>query len=478
MKSNKDLYKDAFNEVKASQELKEKLMNIDKTNHKRKNKLSKITAVLAAAAIIVVSSVSVYAAVQLYNMHTEQKGKYAQTLVLEKSYVKSDEKPKFLKMNFSYMPENYVKANNTGNKVCYSLKNSCNGGISALFYDVSKQDKITDNRTNIVDSELTTINGHQALYLQEEPQKEYDKNNPVFDKDIYIYLEDYDYILYIYGGSDLTKEQLLKIAEGASVEECSESESAVILEWEDNINETPAQEDYNADIKTNFSQDNNNFFNVGDTVPITTADFDGNDVNVDVTVNSIAVADNLDMIADDNFKEKYLDENGKLKPLEVRFYENGDGVNILTSVETPIKTENYNLKFVYETVTYKNNTNRDINGICVYHKLYNIKDGAVQSDTLEKLVEEGSNIGYDTNFDYKLTEWAYDDFSIDNNNPNYIDLPANSQRTLHLGFFVLADDLTDGTYLSIDDGAIATDYDIITMTYSQSYEGFSVCKVK
>lgn len=483
MKTNKDTYIDAFKSIEASQEFKEKLMNITNNTPKKKSKkVLKITSVLVAAAVVAVSSISVYAGITLYNMHTEQNGKYAQTLVLEKSennnlLSKNNKKPKYLKIDFDYMPKNYVKMSDT-TKVCYSLNDCRNGGISSLLYDVSNQDKITDERTNIIDSQLVTVNGHQALYLQTTPKLPYDDEHPTFDKDLYIYLDEYDYLLYIYGGTDLSKEEILKIAESATVTECSKAESSVIIEWQDNAFAEPTtEEDANYSITSYVPKDKNTFFDIGKSITLNCVDFDGNDHKLDITVNSVEIANNVNMVPDESFKEKFTDGSGKIKPLEVKLYNAGDGVNTLTSFETPDEIKNYDLKFVYETVTYKNSTNKDINNICLDHSIVN-SHGDKPNETLDNLTESYGVVAYDPNFEYKLTEYAYDDFSRENtNNPNYINVPANSEVTVHIGYFVIADDITEDLYLCVENGVISAQYNSDTKSYTNILSDYYFTKI-
>ena len=66
--------------------------------------------------------------------------------------------------------------------------------------------------------------------------------------------------------------------------------------------------------------------------------------------------------------------------------------------------------------------------------------------------------------EYNLTEWIYDDFLRENtNNPNYINIPANGEVTIHLGYFVLADSVDDDLFLNVIEGSRV--YDKKTDTY-------------
>lgn len=157
----------------------------------------------------------------------------------------------------------------------------------------------------------------------------------------------------------------------------------------------------------------------------------------------------------EDFKKKYLDEDGKIKPLEVTCYGGGDGINSLSTIQ---EIKKYDLKYVYETVTLKNTSNTDINDYCIYHSIVN-KSGLSMLNKIENLYNQYDNISYDENHSYSLTEWIYDDFSNENtNNPNYIDISANSETTVHIGYFILADSIDNNLCINVCQGF--SDFDL------------------
>ena len=78
---------------------------------------------------------------------------------------------------------------------------------------------------------------------------------------------------------------------------------------------------------------------------------------------------------------------------------------------------------------------------------------------IDNLYEQYENISYDENYEYRLLEWIYDDFSSENtNNPNYIDISANSEVTVHIGYFVLADSVNNKLCINVSGGF--SDFDL------------------
>lgn len=473
MKTCNDLYKETFQKVTVSKELKDKLMNIPNESNRQKGKKSKkITVLLVAAVITAVSCVSVYAGVKIYNMYTEKQGKYAETMVLQKDdgTLSLDKKagvkrPEYVKLDFKYLPKDLEVLEGTNNSKYYFKDTYAMGGMSLILYDVSASDTIKANNTDVIDSELTTINGSDVLYLQKKLYYEYSDSTPGFDKYFYMYFKDYDCMLFGMIGTDISKDELYKILEGATLSEGTKDNYFICDKWtvgDSSDDELKRKEGDSSDddiIKANnnevpsYSENLDNFYTIGDSIPVT------EDSSITMTVNSVDISDDMSMMPQ-SFREKYLDKSGKLKPLEVKCYGGGDGVNSLSEVQ---EIKKFDLKYVYETATFKNNTDKDRNDFGIYHYLVR-KNGQYPVEQIDNLENKYENVSYDTNNDYNLTEWIYDDFSRENtNNPNYINIPANGEVTIHLGYFVLADAIEDDLLLNVTEGTLV--YDKKTDTY-------------
>ncbi|MGN0477592.1 MAG: hypothetical protein ACI4HM_09695 [Ruminococcus sp.] len=460
MKTCNDLYKETFQKVTASKELKDKLMNIPNESKRAKGKKSKkITVLLVAAIITAVSCVSVYAGVKLYNMYTEKQGKYAETMVLQKNdgTLSLDKKadanhPEYVKLDFKYLPKDLEVLEGTNNSKYYFKDTYAMGGMSLFLYDVSDSDTIKANNTDVIDSELTTINGSDVLYPQKKLYYEYSDSTPGFDKYFYMYFKDYDCMLFGLIGTDICKEELYKILEGATLSEGTKDNYFDCLKWTVGDSSDDDLIEVNNSGNSGYSEKLDNFYNIGDSIPVT------EDSSITMTVNSVDISDDMSMMPQ-SFREKYLDKSGKLKPLKVKCYGGGDGVNSLSEVQ---EIKKFDLRYVYETATFKNNTDKDRNDFGVYHYLVR-KNGQYPVEQIDNLQNKYENVSYDMNSDYNLTEWIYDDFSRENtNNPNYINIPANGEVTIHLGYFVLADSIDDDLLLNVTEDTLVNDKKIDT----------------
>lgn len=479
MKTNRDLYREAFRVIVPSEELKEKMLNnINDTNtnatekgKKVKKPVRKITVIAIAAAIAAVSTVSVFAGVNFYKMSLQSNGKYGETMILNKntdnsgtlSLKKSDgsEHPEYMKVNLGYLPNGMSAVAGTSNTK-YSFNDKNIGGLSLVLYDVSDCDKITDENTDVIDSEHTAINGNDVLYLQYKVYENYDEDNPTFDKSFYMYFKEYDYILYGYVGTDISKEELYKVLDGVTVEPGAADDCfSTILKWEDNDDSKDSESYFTpVDDAQPYSEKYNTFCDIGQSIPLET---DGGGKNCLIaTVDSVEISDDMSMM-DSSFKQQFLDENGKIAPYEVKCYGGGDGVNSLSELQD---TKYYDLVYVYETATFTNTSNTDIEDYTVYHYLAH-KSGVSINNTTTSLLSEYATISEPTAELHRIGEWVYDDFDPNGtnnpNNPNHITIPAKSSATVHIGYFMFADDVTDDLIIGVQNGSL--NYDIFSGSY-------------
>jgi hypothetical protein len=459
MKKSKDLYKETFSEISASQELKIMLKNIPKESHKNNKKpIRKLTAILVAAIIIAVSCVSVYAGVNIYNFYTEQNGKYSQKLVIDKTEKESDNSlklskeetvthPKFLMAKFNYMPKGYDTYSSPNS---ISKSNDDIAGVSLNLYDVSDTDVVTCDNNNILNSELTTIEGNDMLYIQKSITEDYDENNPVYDKSFFMYLKDYDYLLCGDVTTDISKKELYKILENLSFVEMTEKDydkclhlnSFSMFQYEyngitgDDIQVDESNNCYVIDGYSGFNNGKNKFYEVGEKFSMIADDEKSSTINA--TVDKVEVLDDLSVLPD-SYKDKYTDKNGKINPLVVKCYGDGDGVNSLSKL---VATKEFPMKLVYETLTLENPNSYDLKNITITSDTNTVD--RTDFSTVLSLENQYDSISYDTSTDYY--GFIYDDFNYENkpSNNNFYDsitVPANSKVTVHLAYLVLADDL-------------------------------------
>lgn len=477
MKTNKDLYREAYRVIVPSEELKDKMLNnINVKNsgaaQKIKKPVRKITIIAIAAAIAAVSTVSVFAGVNLYKMSLQSNSKYGETMILNKndnnsgtlSLNKSGDSnhPEYPKLNLGYLPDGMGAVDGTSNtKYSFKDKNAV-GGLSLVLYDVSECDRITDKNTNVINSEQTVINGNDVLYLQYKIFEDYNEDNPALDKRFYMYFSEYDYMLYGYVGTDVSKNELYKILEGVTIEPgTADNCFSTILKWQDVNNDSKKSESYfePADEIQPYSEEYNSFFNIGQSITLET---DRGNIPLVATIDSVEISDDMSMM-DSSFKQQFLDESGRIAPYEVKCYGGGNGVDSLSELQD---TKYYDLVYVYETATFTNTSDTDIEDYTVYHYLTH-KSGADINDKVDRLYNEYSNISRTTDDKHRIGEWVYDDFDPNGtnnpNNPNQITIPANSSVTVHIGYFMFADDVTDDLIIGVQNGW--NEYDIFSGGY-------------
>ena len=99
-----------------------------------------------------------------------------------------------------------------------------------------------------------------------------------------------------------------------------------------------------------------------------TEDSNGNyidDNKISVCIDSVQIADDLQLLDQDHVPEKLLAEvgaDGKLTDITLSYVKYGDGVD---SVDEIVKTEDVKQKLVYATITYTNRSDEEIT-----HMLY------------------------------------------------------------------------------------------------------------
>ena len=75
---------------------------------------------------------------------------------------------------------------------------------------------------NVKSSEVLEISGHEAVYLERNPA---DTDNIWFDKMLYVVYPETWKILFVYGGTDISKEELLKVVENTELQPTGETYS-------------------------------------------------------------------------------------------------------------------------------------------------------------------------------------------------------------------------------------------------------------
>lgn len=165
-------------------------------------------AALAAAAVLAVSSVTVMAINGMFSKTVEQS-EDTLSYKLEFNYELT---PNVIDTEPGYVPEGYEQQ--PGHKLTWCADGSWQNGftiytVTANYLDQQSGLLDVDNVENI---EKTTINGMEAHLITLKGAAA--KGSKYMDKRIYLFNENDGFVCILFGGNDLSMEELVKVAEG------------------------------------------------------------------------------------------------------------------------------------------------------------------------------------------------------------------------------------------------------------------------
>ena len=339
-----------------------KVINI-RTGKKKKWTGTKVAAAVAAGALA--ASTIVYAGTNLYHMFIEKQGKYSISTGIETNdkngKINLPEQIHDIDISAGYIPEGMEWSDEF--HLQYS-EHAHSGGFSfsSVLLDDNDIGKAMQDK-NVVDYEKRTFGSYEGVYL---------KYNEVvegsYDQRIYLFCPDFYRVITVYIGHDVLKEDAVKVVENLEITENETMiETADLYTWSELVSpeETSAEEEV-----ISIKDDKLPVHQIGDEFSIagTGEDSDGNyvdDSNISVCVDSVQIADDLQLLDQSRVPEKLLDEvgaDGKLIDNTLSYIKSGDGID---SVDEIVKTENVKQKLVYATVTYTNRSDEEID-----HMLY------------------------------------------------------------------------------------------------------------
>ena len=173
-------------------------------------------------------------------------------------------------------------------------------------------------------------------------------------------------------------------------------------------------------------------------------------------MNSVQIADNLQMLAQDRIPEKWLpeiDADGNLIDTTLSYVKSGDGID---SVDQVVKTESVKQKLIYATVTYTNKSDEEINHIVYLGTLMLLKHENGIYEIYDSTDQSGN--GFDRiiwDDVAKTPEMQYYSVSKNyGNGGNYISsLKPDKSIQVNMAWIVTENDL-DHLYLNLNsDGA-------------------------
>ncbi|MCD8012365.1 MAG: DUF4367 domain-containing protein [Lachnospiraceae bacterium] len=376
-----------------------------------------------------------------------------------------EEIPAEVTVEASYIPEGMVQYDD-GWKIDY--EDDLYGGSYSMGVQIMDEDPTETliTETSVVDSEVLEINGHYAVWLSLNYKD--DGSGSTVQKMYVLYPEVWRMLTIYSLNEEVTKEELLRVAEGISLvgseEMMSLEEAYTISDYE----EETELEDYDAEdggsMTVEASAVEGNLHQIGDSFEISACSDSEADEEflhtVSVRVSDVQVSDNMSTLGDDwqsildsvNYADdlkKYSDEDGSLLPELIEYVKTGDGID---SLNTVVKTEEAEQKLICATIEFTNTGDADLHNILYNADLMTLTeddDGMVTIYDRSSL-EEGD-------WDYMTASCGYwmDYFTAGGegqNGSNYItDLKAGETAVATVAWLVRADEMPY-LYLNMEGG--------------------------
>lgn len=418
---------------------------------------------VAAAVVVCVLATSTvsYAGVKLYHMFLKKQGTYSTIteIKLDGSTEKINlpEKIHDIDISVGYIPEGMEW---TDESHLQYPEHNLTGGFSfaSVLLDDDDLDKVMQDQ-DVVDSEERTFGNYEGVYLKYNDLAE----DGTFNQRIYLLCPDVYRVITVYIGDDISKEDAIKVVENLVVtENDTVIETAGLYTWSEMVS---PEEALGEELLNSIEDDKLPVHQIGEAFNVSASgeDSDGNYIiedRISVRVDSVQVADNLQLLDQNILPEEWIDAvgaDGKLANNTLSYIKSGDGVD---TVDEIVKTESVKQKLVYATVTYTNTSDEEI-----YHMLYlgtlmlmNHEDGMYQI----YMPEEQSGDDYDyVIWDgvARTAEMRYNSVSEDyGNGGNYISsLKPGESIQVNMAWIVNENDL-DHMYLNLDGGGASYEF--------------------
>ena len=217
--------------TKASSEILSNKRQMEKRSVERitmkKMSAKKLSVIFLAAALAV--GTTAFAGSALYKMYHEKIGDYGLGTSIQigeegSTYGAVPEELEKVKIVNHYIPEGMIQPESDPGKMFYE-ETPYQGGVSMAY--VTMDTKVTRDDVMMVDtnvklSETMEISGYEAVYLE---KNSWDTGKVWFDKKMYIIYPENWLVLEIFGGSDISKEEMIKVVENTELQPTGETYS-------------------------------------------------------------------------------------------------------------------------------------------------------------------------------------------------------------------------------------------------------------
>lgn len=354
---NKDL-KNEYPEIPVSfhKNVVSSFEKLDEQQTLKKHNRSPFKMMAFAAAIIVLMSVTGFAANTVYEKFINKEN-YKVTLNLNEDLTDTEKStdaaknPEYVKLNFGYMPD-YLIPYDAPYKFSTEIKED--GSVcSGLTFQLFKSELAKDLVITYVESSAKYMFGENkgaVMHINTGIETDGD----AYDKEFIIYFEEFGYVLRCSVSERISEDEMIKIANGLSLEETDIEHAYIIDTYIPTVDNggiiAPGIFSYATDAVVR---------ELGESFDIKAynRDVDGNDYTI--CVKNIDIRDNVKGLDSVSFNlagdiSDYVDENGNLKSYERITYYHGDGVNSISSIK---ESKTVGRKIVLVDIEVRNNEN-------------------------------------------------------------------------------------------------------------------------
>lgn len=331
----------------------EAVQNVDEKNELTVRKKSPLRAVALAAAIIILLTVTGFAANTVYEKFIKKEN-YKVTLDLSEESTDNFKSPEYVKLNFGYIPD-YLDTSDAPYK--FGVKTEA-GDVapSGLTFRLFGNDVVKDLEIFYVGSVTECMFGdNQGAVMKIDTGIESDGDG--YDKEFLINFADMGYVLHCYVSERISEEEMMKIANGLSLSE-TDKENAFIVDTYIPTTDNggiiePSSDNVFSYASEAVVREIGEIFNIKSY----NGDIDGNDYTL--SVKNIEIRNNVSELDYGSFDlakdiSDYVDENGNLKSYERKTYNHGDGINSISSIK---ETETVGRKIILVDIEVTNNEN-------------------------------------------------------------------------------------------------------------------------
>lgn len=441
---------------------------IIKYRKKRKDTVRRMLVASMAAALALATTVG---AGVVYQMHNEKVGKYGVKTKIEGQQTAETEnlgaKTDYVELTTSYLPDGMVQTEEGK----YSFEdNYMEGGISMVVYRLPQNEKVDDLlSTDVAESEELEVGGRPAVYLEKVSSAA---------KKLYVIYAEHGYMLEMFAFLDVTKDEMIRIAEGLTVVPSEKTEGNCVMQlcdWNQTEEAEEKGEPVDSDSDREISFDKTKMENthaIGESINMEHAGID-NMPGLTATVTLVELSDNSSILADgmlDADAMKAFDADGNLLPMKLEYIKSGDGINTTDEV---VKTETLPQKIVYAAVKYENNGTETLHDIMYNGGIAFLEEKGSQMQFADYFLlsdEEKASIGCDYRELERVgfsQEVYLSDVTGGERNNNYInELKPGESVTIHFAFKIPEEKLgemyltlsnTGGVY-SYDETSLAVGY--------------------